>query len=104
MKEYAAKLLELDRQARALMEEATAYQEQARADAQAQKDALLGELEEHAAAHIRTVRETETAVTAREAEALEKHYSALSRQLEESYSHSRQAWEDELARRCVEEW
>lgn len=104
MKEFAAKLLELDREAQSLMEEAAAYREASRADTQAQKDAMLREFEAHAAAHTEAVRQTEAQGAAQEAERLRRSYAALRQGLEDTYRTRHQHWEDELVRRCVERW
>lgn len=101
MKEFAARLLELDRQAQSLLEEAAADREQLKADAVRQQEAILREYETHAREHIETLRQAETSAAQEECAAIRSRYDLLAQELEQTYREQHKDWENELFLRCI---
>lgn len=95
------KLLDVDKQARQILDDARQYYDRTISDIETEKQKMLEEYERKAKQHLDNIRNSESdSVTAAAAEVKEL-YSRLTAEMDETFEKNRAAWVDELFTKCV---
>ncbi len=98
------KLLDVDKEARALLDEAQQYYEKTVAEIEVEKQQLYNEykrrVEKHiASAHRAHQSEAEEAITT-----IKARQDAIALEMESVYQQNHKQWQDDLFQRCVTGW
>ena len=101
MNTVVSKLLEVDRQARQLLDEARQYYDKTIEEIETEKEKLLADYAEKAALHIADVQGAESAQADDSAARIAQEAGAKIQALEEIWSQSHKQWEDTMFERCV---
>ncbi|MDL2233352.1 hypothetical protein LJC63_07205 [Ruminococcaceae bacterium OttesenSCG-928-L11] len=96
------KLLDVDRRARQLLDDAKQYYDKTIEELDKEKEQIREKYAEKAAQHVADVRQTESAHVEDSVNRLGADTAEKISRLEQVYEESHQKWEDELFRRCVE--
>lgn len=94
-------LLDVDREARMILDEARQYYDNTIDEIAAEKKHMLERYEEKAAEHLNNVCHSESSGVSDEISALGRQYSGLTAAIDAVFAQNRGCWEDELFRRCV---
>ena len=94
-------LLDVDREARMILDEAQQYYDKTLADLAAEKKRLLEQYEKKAADHLSAVGHTEHKSVAEETAALEQRHREQIAALDAVFASEHENWESELFRRSL---
>lgn len=95
------KLLDVDKQARQILDEARQYYDRTISDIEAEKKKMAEEYEKRAKHHLEDIEYSEGAAVKEAADKNEKLYSRLTAEMDETFEKNRAAWVDELFNKCV---
>lgn len=101
MNTVVGKLLDVDRRARQLLDDAKQYYEKTIEELDREKEAIREKYAEKAAAHIADVRHAETAAVEEAVAKITADSAEKTRRLNETFEKNHAAWENELFERCV---
>lgn len=96
------RLLDVDRQAKQILEEARQYHDKTLEELEQEKKRILGEYTEKANRHIEDARASDNTDADDAVGAIRQRYAALTEKLEALYAAEHAGWEYELLRRCKE--
>jgi len=95
------RLLNVDREARRILDDAQQYHERMQAETQAEMEKLLRSIEDKAESHIRKAREAAEADAAEAVERIRLEGGALAQEMEAVYKRERLGWQEQLLARCI---
>lgn len=95
------KLLDVDKQARLILDEAQQYYDRVLTDIEAEKQRLTTEYENKAKMHYEKIEETERSAIIDSAKEIEEKYARLTAEMNEIFEKEHVNLENELFARCV---
>lgn len=97
------KLLDVDKQARLIIDEAQQYYDRTLSDIEAEKQKLMAEYEKKAKAHYDKIEAAERESSAIATKEIEEKYARLTAEMDEAFEKGHASWEDGLFVRCIGE-
>ena len=94
-------LIDLDKQARKMVEDATAYLNDTLAGIESQVDQFKKNYVEEASHRIQLIQEEEQALADENCRQLAQQYGQLRERMDQRFASCREDWEDQLFRRCT---
>lgn len=101
MNTVVSQLLDIDKEARMILDEAQQYYNKTIEELALEKKELVDKYNQKARAHLESVQKTAQAAASEASAENDKLYARLKQELEERFSENRAAWEDELVKRCL---
>lgn len=92
------KLLDVDREARQMLDEAQQYHDRTMREIEAEKQRMLSEFNEKAGRHIHELSEEQNAEVAEAVAAIQARTGAVRKSMEAHYDNCHRQWEDEIYR------
>lgn len=101
METVVDKLLEVDRKARRMIDDAQQYYEGTLKEIEVEKKRILQSYTDRAKAHLDDVKANEEAAKAEQLAEIQNQFGALSQKLTDRYNDKHEWWEDELVKRVL---
>lgn len=95
------KLLDVDRQARQILDEAQQYYDKTIKDLAAEKQKMTADYESREKQYLDKVRVSESVSVTEASAEIESRYESLTAELDNTFESLHPAWEDELFQKCV---
>lgn len=95
------KLLDVDKQARQILDEAQQYYDRTISDIETEKQKITAEYENKAKSHYDEIGETEGDNIEDATKEIEEKYARLTKEMDETFESGHTRWEDELYNRCI---
>lgn len=95
------RLLDVDKHARSILDEAQQYYERTLSDIEAEKKKLTEEYENKAKAHLEEITGTEAASVKVAVAKIDSYYAKMTAELDKAFEGKHTEWENTLFDRCV---
>lgn len=102
MESAVGKLLDVDKEARMILDEAQQYYDKTIEEIDGEKKRITEGYEQRAQKHLEDIRKSESAGAVEAAAEIRERYGRLTSAIDEAYELNHAKWEDELYNRCME--
>lgn len=101
MESVVGKLLDVDREARMILDEAQQYYDATIEEIAAEKKRMTADYEARATKHLEDVKRAESGGMEQAADEIHERYARLTAAIDGTYAQNHAEWEDELYKRCM---